>query len=43
MRDAKHLELLLIRACEERVRKRQRQDACLHARLSVTIYDEQRE
>lgn len=26
-----------------RVRKRQRQNACLHAGLSVTIYDEQRE
>ena len=26
-----------------RVRKRQRQDECLHARLSMAIYDEQRE
>ncbi|RKI82945.1 hypothetical protein D7V90_10180 [bacterium 1xD42-87] len=26
-----------------RVRKRQRQDACPHARLSMAIYEEQRE
>ncbi len=35
------MEVLFARI--SRVRKRQRRDACLHARLTMSLYDEQRE